>query len=132
MHNEERRDRQLDFLDVGVRQAITRRLRCQDAAVQHVKARGGAVALSLDARSRGHDEEDGERVPQRSAKHGIPRLFLSLCAAALPGALMMRQSSRPRQAHAFGGPKLPVWRKRSVKNSTPALKRWAPLVAGSA
>ena len=52
MHDQIRRDRQLDLLDVRVGQAIARGFGCQNAAIEHVEARGGDVALSLEAKSR--------------------------------------------------------------------------------
>jgi hypothetical protein len=39
MHDQKRRDGQLDLFDVGVRQAIARRLRLEHSAVEHVQAR---------------------------------------------------------------------------------------------
>ena len=76
MNDEIRGDRQLDCLDVGVRQPIARRLGGEHAAVENVDARGGdGVALRLKTRSNEERHEDGERAPQCSAKHEIPRAF---------------------------------------------------------
>ena len=75
MHDQERPDRQRDFFDVGIGEAIARGLGRQHAAVEHVEARGGDVALSLETKGRRQDECGGQCAPQCSAKHRIPQLL---------------------------------------------------------
>jgi hypothetical protein len=80
MHDQKRRDRELDLLDVGIGEAIARGLGRQHAAVEHIESRGRDVALSLEAKGRHQDECGDKCAPQYSAKHRIPPVLFESCA----------------------------------------------------